>query len=249
MRMLKYIKYLGLIIVIIMSLLLTTDISFAEELLKPEEVTKGTFKTEEVWREESQVLASLEKIGEVVWNYKYIIIGTTLVGLVSAIIIYDINSSINTPLLTPDYYKEDIERILTILKETPNPKFQSFQQAIYIYPELQKTVNSELLPWIIESKYTFCGDVPYVTTDGTWQFINLFVSNDNVIYRVYMDYSVPITTVDSGMFYEGSCVITNVVLLDPVLIQSAPYTMIEVLQVDTAKATVDISKTIFVKRH
>ena len=65
-----------------------------------------------------------------------------------------------------------------------------------------------------------------------------------------MDYSLPITTnVNPADFInEGSCVVTNVVLLDPMLIHSAPYTMIEIIDVNKANMTAELSKTIFIKR-
>lgn len=77
-----------------------------------------------------------------------------------------------------------------------------------------------------------------------------FLSAENVIYRVYMDYSVPITTIiNPGAFVtEGSCAVTNVVLLDPMLIHSAPYTMVELFQANPLNHSVVFGETFFIKR-
>lgn len=243
----KSLKYIILIMLIIVSWLLASDVSFAEELIKPSECTQELPKDN---IENSQILKSLEKVGEIVWNNKYLILGTFLVIGGCLIVINDITTIVSTPLITEEGYAEDLERMHEILKAAPNPHFQSFQEAIYKYPELQRTTNSALLPLIIESKIEFYINKPFTTPDGTWKFLNLISSNDNIIYRIYMDYSLPITTNvnPADLINAGSCVVTNVVLLDPMLIHSAPYTMIEILDVNTANRTAEVIQTIFIKK-
>ena len=238
----KYLKYIIIIIVIIVSWVFTSDISFFEEIIKPEDCTS---EPQKIKPEDSQLLKSLEKASEAIWNNKYIILGTVLVLVIGIIIIQDFTAIINKPLISDI---PTLERGAILLDNMPRPPFQSWDHALFMYPELQATQNSDLLPLFVESKGVWTTQ-PFTTPDGTWRYTSMIYTTDNVLYRVYMDYSIPITTIvnPADFVNEGSCVVTNVILVDPMLIHSAPYTMVEAINV-TGNSSVVIDKPIFIKR-
>lgn len=110
------------------------DISFADELTPVE----STNISPEVKRPPM----FLETVGFYLYTYRYYIISTIVI---SFILLSSAQAIVDKPFG---------EKELLLLKDLPNPHFQSFQQALYMCPELQGTTNSPLLPDLIEAQLT-----------------------------------------------------------------------------------------------
>lgn len=116
--------------------------------------------------ESSQISASFQVLGEFVYSNRYYVFASFLILGGTLLVIHDVNVILETPLFSPDPTESDVERIRTLMTELPKPNFHSFQQALYIAPELQATQNSQFLPNVITVKYEFYGDGIYRTPDG-----------------------------------------------------------------------------------
>lgn len=217
-------KYIIWIMLMLLSWVVTSDISFAGELMKPEECTKELPK---ISKEESQVLKSLEKVGEVVWNYKYSIMIALVITATIAVTLVGKNDIIST------------------LEALPDPANESWKIAVEQYPELAKGIRSTAMPPIIDVK----GSI-WLNTNGDWEFIKGLWGKDGNVYRLYMDYdAVP---ADLGTIFKGippnfSFVATNVVAVNALTLENAPYLLVELVHADSAKHAITIVKVFLIR--
>jgi len=242
------------------------------------QIIKGTIEKPEIKSTDSPILNGMEKLGKYITENKHTVAGG-LFGLIFIIYISadTIIYVDNVIWMSDNWYgasshfwtQNPHEAMRDVYFNTPGGRLESFQFALSEMPELKDTQNSPFLPEILTAKYELntpmhkhiapinneYPEIEEALRNGNYSVVNwidtgTMISNENLVYRVYMDYSDAAKNFDASEFYtQPGCAITHVTLLDPILQHTAPYTKIDVIKIDPNTLEPWAETSIYVKKH